>query len=119
MCIRDRPNTEELRNLHNQKKLDVLLNTIREEKNKLSSEIPIVVKVSPDIRNEEIEKISDVLLSNYIDAVIISNTSDSTRDKLNDIQKHQKGGLSGKPIEDKTITTNKNEKVGILLTKKL
>ena len=96
------PNTEELRNLHNQKKLDVLLNTIREEKNKLSSEIPIVVKVSPDIRNEEIEKISDVLLSNYIDAVIISNTSDSTRDKLNDIQKHQKGGLSGKPIEDKS-----------------
>ena len=76
------PNTEELRNFHNQKKLDELLNTIKKEKNKLSSKIPIVVKVSPDIRNEEIEKISDVLLSNNIDAVIISNTSDSTRDKL-------------------------------------
>ncbi len=84
------------------KKLNVLLNTIKEEKNKLSSKIPIVVKVSPDIKNEEIGKISDVLLSNDIDAVIISNTSDSTRDKLSDIQKHQKGGLSGKPIEDKS-----------------
>ena len=38
-----------------------------------------------------------------IDAVIISNTSDSTRDKLKNIQKHQKGGLSGKPIEDKNL----------------
>ena len=96
------PNTEELRNFHDQKKLNVLLNTIKEEKNKLSSKIPIVVKVSPDIKNEEIGKISDVLLNNNIDAVIISNTSDSTRDKLSDIQKHQKGGLSGKPIEDKS-----------------
>ena len=30
------------------------------------------------------------------------NTSDATREKLIDIQKHQKGGLSGKPIEDKS-----------------
>ena len=30
-----------------------------------------------------------------------------------------KPDVPGKPIEDKTITTNKNEKVGILLTKKL
>ena len=96
------PNTEELRNFHDQKKLNFLLNTIKEEKNKLSSKIPIVVKVSPDIKNEEIGNISDVLLNNDIDAVIISNTSDSTRDKLSDIQKHQKGGLSGKPIEDKS-----------------
>ena len=94
------PNTEELRNFHNQKKLDFLLNTIKTEKNKLNSQIPIVVKVSPDIKNEEISKISDVLVNNNIDAIIISNTSDSTRDKLSDIQKHQKGGLSGKPIED-------------------
>ncbi len=94
------PNTEELRNFHNQKKLDFLLNTIKTEKNKLNSQIPIAVKVSPDIKNEEISKISDVLVNNNIDAIIISNTSDSTRDKLSDIQKHQKGGLSGKPIED-------------------
>ena len=44
----------------------------------------------------------EILLSNDIEAIIISNTSDETREKLKDIQKHQKGGLSGKPIEDKT-----------------
>jgi len=47
-------------------------------------------------------KISDVLLSNNIEAIIVSNTSDSTRENLGDIQKHQKGGLSGKPIEEKS-----------------
>ena len=96
------PNTEDLRNFHNQKKLDELLNAINNEKNKLSSKIPIVVKVSPDINDQEIVNISDVLLSNNIEGIIISNTSDSTRDNLSDIQGHQKGGLSGKPIEEKS-----------------
>ena len=41
-------------------------------------------------------------MNNDIEVVIISNTSDSTRDSLNNIQKHQKGGLSGKPIEEKS-----------------
>jgi len=96
------PNTEDLRNFHDQKKLDDLLNTIGNEKKKLNSNIPIVVKVSPDIRDQEIMKISDVLLSNNIEAIIVSNTSDATRENLGDIQKHQKGGLSGKPIEEKS-----------------
>jgi len=96
------PNTEDLRNFHNQKKLDELLNEINNEKNKLSSKIPIVVKVSPDINDQEIVDISDVLLKNNIEAIIISNSSDATRDNLSDIQGHQKGGLSGKPIEEKS-----------------
>jgi dihydroorotate dehydrogenase len=58
--------------------------------------------VSPDINEKEINKISEVLLNNSVEAVIISNTSDSTRDKLYNIQSHQKGGLSGKPIEEKS-----------------
>ena len=64
--------------------------------------MPIAVKVSPDIDNQEINKIAEVLLSNEIEAIIISNTSDSSRDTLSNIQKHQKGGLSGKPIEKKS-----------------
>ena len=51
---------------------------------------------------KEINQISEVLLSNNIEAVIISNTSDSTRNDLRNIQGHQKGGLSGKPIELKS-----------------
>ena len=96
------PNTEDLRNFHDQKKLEELLKIINNEKKKLKSKVPIVVKVSPDVDDREISKVSEVLLNNHIEAIIISNTSDSTRDKLINIQGYQKGGLSGKPIEDKS-----------------
>ena len=102
------PNTENLRNFHNEMQLEELLKEIKKEKENLSSKIPIVVKIAPDINDDEIEKISEVLTNNEVEAVIISNTSDATREKLKDIQKHQKGGLSGKPIEDKSnILINK------------
>tara|TARA_Y100000817_G_scaffold242145_1_gene194071 strand:+ start:194 stop:1246 length:1053 start_codon:yes stop_codon:yes gene_type:complete len=96
------PNTEDLRSFHDQKKLDELLSLINKEKKVLNSLIPIVIKVSPDISDSDVNKISEVLLSNNVQGVIVSNTSDSTRDNLRDIQKHQKGGLSGKPIETKS-----------------
>ena len=79
-----------------------MLNEIKKEKVNLKSKIPIVVKIAPDISDDEIEKISEVLINNQVEAVIISNTSDATREKLIDIQKHQKGWLSGKPLEDKS-----------------
>ncbi len=96
------PNTENLRNFHDQSKLEKLLHKIQNEKKILNSNIPIVVKIAPDIIDSEIEKISEVLLSNKIDAVIISNSSDRSRENLKDVKKYQKGGLSGKPIEDKS-----------------
>ena len=96
------PNTENLRNFHDQTRLNELLKEIKKEKINLNSKIPIVLKIAPDINDNEIEKISDVLVNNEVEAVVISNTSNATREKLVDIQKHQKGGLSGKPIEDKS-----------------
>ena len=41
-------------------------------------------------------------MKNNVDAIIISNTSDATRNELKNVQSHQKGGLSGKPIESKS-----------------
>ena len=74
----------------------------------LKSKVSIVVKVSPDINDNQVNYISKILLENEIKAIIISNTSESSRDLLNDIQRHQKGGLSGKPIEKKSnILINK------------
>ena len=96
------PNTENLRSFHDQTKLNQLLENIDKEKKNLGSKTPIAVKISPDIDDEEINKITEVLLSNDIEAVIISNTSDSLRDSLSNIQKHQRGGLSGKPIKEKS-----------------
>ena len=51
------PNTEDLRNFHDQKKLDDLLKLIERQKKDLNSKIPIVVKVSPDINDQDIPKV--------------------------------------------------------------
>ena len=98
------PNTEDLRSFHEQTKLNDLLENIEKEKINLGSKTPIAVKVSPDVNDTDIKKITEVLLSNNIEAIIVSNTSDSSRDTLSNIQKHQKGGLSGKPIEKKSTS---------------
>ena len=102
------PNTENLRNFHEGGKLQDLLKSIITEKKNLNSNIPIAVKVSPDISEDQVNQITEILLENEINVVIVSNTSDATRDKLSNIQRHQKGGLSGKPIEEKSnILINK------------
>jgi len=93
------PNTENLRNFHDETKFDELINSIQKEKIKLKSKIPIVVKISPDIHEEQIGLISKILLAHKVSAIIVSNTTAKNREKLNDILKHQKGGLSGKPLE--------------------
>jgi len=96
------PNTENLRTFHEGSKLQDLLKSIMEEKKNLNSNIPIAVKVSPDITEDQESQISEILLEHEIKAIIVSNTSEATRDKLSNIQRHQKGGLSGKPIEEKS-----------------
>ena len=96
------PNTEDLRSFHDQLRLNDLLGAINKEKKNLNSNVPIVVKISPDISDNDVTIISEVLISNNIDGIIISNTSDATRDNLKDFQKYQKGGLSGKPITEKS-----------------
>ena len=102
------PNTENLRNFHEGGKLQDLLKSVITEKKNLNSNIPIAVKVSPDISEDQVNQITEILLENEINVVIVSNTSDATRDKLSNIQSHQKGGLSGKPIEEKSnILINK------------
>ena len=51
-------------------------------------------------RNSEISKIVDLVNSHNIKGIVVSNTTDSNRDNLSDIKKHETGGLSGKPIKD-------------------
>ena len=89
-----------------------MLKSILREKDNLKSKVPIAVKISPDIDENQINLISEILLENQIKMIIVSNTSESSRNDLKDIQKHQKGGLSGKPIEIKSnILINKFYKI--------
>ncbi len=98
------PNTTGLRDFHDQNELETLLkgiNKIKKDKNILK---PIAVKLSPDINENEISKIIEVVYRYKIEGIIISNTTDRNRETLNDFQKSEAGGLSGKPLKD--LSTN-------------
>ena len=56
------PNTENLRNFHDENKLKELLKSISEKKKELKTEIPVVVKISPDINENQINLISEIKL---------------------------------------------------------
>ena len=93
------PNTENLRDFHNKNELLDLLSAINEEKKVLKSNTPLAIKISPDIKINEIESISQILIEKKIDILIVSNSTDKNREVLKNINKLERGGLSGKPIE--------------------
>tara|TARA_Y100000992_G_scaffold269226_1_gene208812 strand:+ start:883 stop:1920 length:1038 start_codon:yes stop_codon:yes gene_type:complete len=94
------PNTENLRDFHKEDELKSLLVEIKSEQEKLNSNVPIAVKVSPDLDDEQIETVSKILLNEKIEIIIVSNTSDKNRNNLDNINKLEKGGLSGQPIKE-------------------
>ena len=94
------PNTENLRDFHNKSELNSLIKKLKEEKKKLNSKIPIAIKVSPDLNEDQIDNVAKILLDEEIEIIIISNTSEKNRDNLKNINKLEKGGLSGKPIQE-------------------
>ena len=68
----------------------------------MKTNVPIALKISPDIENKNIDRICEILTNNKIKTVIISNSTDRTRENLKNINKLEKGGLSGKPLENKS-----------------
>ena len=96
------PNTENLRSFHSEDELNELLNLIEKEKKILKTTLPIAVKISPDIQDENISIIADLLFKYNVEAIIISNSTDKNRENLTNINKLEKGGLSGKPLEKKS-----------------
>ena len=98
------PNTEGLRNFHDQNEMKKLLSGLNKIKKEKKIDQPIAIKLSPDIKDNEISKIVDLVKSQNIQGIIISNTTDSNRENLLDFKKNEIGGLSGQPLKD--ISTN-------------
>ena len=94
------PNTEGLRDLHEKNSLSELLNKLNDLKEKKRIYKPLFVKISPDINDQEISQIIEIIIKYKIEGVIISNTSDNNRSALSDIQKNERGGLSGLPLKN-------------------
>lgn len=96
------PNTPGLRSLQYGEELNQLLGALKQEQAKLADQhgkyVPMAVKVAPDLSDDEIENIAEILLANKIDCLIATNTTLS-REGVEGL-KHggEQGGLSGKPL---------------------
>ena len=107
------PNTPGLRELEEKDNLDKLVKKISLFKRKNSVNIPVFLKIDPDISKNQLGDISDIVLSSRIDGVIISNTSIHRSNELISKHANEKEGISGLPIKD---TSNKLLKDFYILT---
>ena len=111
------PNTEGLRDFHDQEKLKNLLTTLNKIKKDNKTDVPLLLKISPDIKENNISQIIDVIKNHNISAVVLTNTTNSNRDNLISQAKEEKGGLSGEPLQQ--ISTNMIKKFYKLLDGKV
>jgi len=98
------PNTEGLRDFHDQKKLVDLIVSLNKIKKDYGTNIPLLLKISPDINSNHISEIADAAIKNNISALILTNTTNSNRGNLTSKFKEEEGGLSGDPLHE--ISTN-------------
>ena len=91
------PNTPNLRALQDKAPLTHLLSTLKKLNDKKESPKPILLKIAPDLSNDQLRDIIDIVTTVKIDGVIATNTTLS-RDGLHSVHKTEVGGLSGKPL---------------------
>jgi len=95
------PNTEKLRDLQGPEALSALLNGVMETRAALARPIPIFLKIAPDLALDELAQIASVAVMAGVDAIIATNTTLS-RDGLQSPHRDETGGLSGKPLFEKS-----------------
>lgn len=95
------PNTKNLRDLQEENLLKNLLTTLKKTQLSLDRYVPLLVKASPDLNENQLQKISEIFLEMEIDGVIATNTSLS-RDHLISKYSNESGGLSGTPLHKKS-----------------
>jgi len=98
------PNTEGLRDFHDKEKLKNLLFALNKIKKDKKNNIPLLLKISPDIKDDYISEIVNVSIENNISGIILTNTTEGNRDNLVSKINKEEGGLSGEPLQK--LSTN-------------
>ncbi|MEG3661598.1 quinone-dependent dihydroorotate dehydrogenase [Celeribacter halophilus] len=95
------PNTEKLRDLQGPEALEALLAGVLDARKGLKQAVPVLLKIAPDLDTTELSEIAEVARKSGIDGVIATNTTLS-RDGLKSAEKSEAGGLSGRPLFEKS-----------------
>ena len=101
------PNTKNLRALQGEHELDQLLSQLAMRRTALADQhgkrVPLVVKIAPDLSQEEIDTIAEVLPRHGIDGVIATNTTLARGAVTGMKHAEETGGLSGAPLHARSL----------------
>ncbi|HEX7801422.1 MAG TPA: quinone-dependent dihydroorotate dehydrogenase [Pseudoxanthomonas sp.] len=96
------PNTAGLRELQEEQALRQLIGALRESQEELGAQhgkrVPMLVKIAPDLSDEDIDAVARVLRDLSVDGVIATNTTVSRISVQDHRLAHETGGLSGAPL---------------------
>ena len=97
------PNTKQLRQLQQGSELASLLSALKAGQARLHAEhgryVPLVVKIAPDLNDDEIRQIANLLLAHAVDGVIATNTTIAREGVAGLPNSEEAGGLSGAPLK--------------------
>lgn len=97
------PNTKGLRELQDAGQLDQLLGALNKRRHELAEQhemrVPLVVKVAPDLTDEQIPQIAEVVVRQQFDGLIAGNTTISREEVKGMRHAEEQGGLSGAPVK--------------------
>lgn len=95
------PNTPNLRELQDKEPLTALLKTLQQRNEMQIKPKPILLKIAPDLTNDQLLDIIDIVKQTQIAGVIATNTT-IARGGLHSLNQKEMGGLSGKPLKSRS-----------------
>lgn len=99
------PNIKDLHKLQDKDSLVAILNKLQEINNIKKKPKPILLKIAPDLNQEQLDEIIEITETTKIDGIVATNTT-TTRKGLSltedEILKIGNGGLSGKPLQNRS-----------------
>lgn len=95
------PNTARLRDLQGKQALTALLSAVRDGRSARAQQ-PLLVKIAPDLTDAELDDILSVVTELGLPGIVATNTSVSRPDNLSSGLRGETGGLSGRPIRERS-----------------
>jgi dihydroorotate dehydrogenase len=100
------PNTPGLRNLQAVEKLEPILTTVQRTADSGDRHVPLLVKIAPDLDDDDVLAVADLALAVGLDGIIATNTTISRaglRTPAERVEEIGAGGLSGRPLTHRAL----------------
>lgn len=117
------PNTPNLRELQDKEPLKKLLTHLKMLNSSHTFQKPILLKIAPDLTNEQLDDIIEIVMETQIEGIVATNTTISRENILQENELAEKigtGGLSGKPLKNRStevikyISEKSNKQIPII-----